>query len=353
MRSVTLDRGGWILSRRQDLIWFQGSALAGIALVAIFMFLTPFKSGGFPNSRAVIFAVFLWGALFDGTHVWGTYVRTYFAPDRASRAQLPGSWSFAVFAIGPFFALLAEGLGSPAAFQFFLLGAYLWAYWHLVRQHYGFVMLYRKRADETDPRGAQLDALVLWAGCLFPFILFSLSGAYRQSGLPQFIPGPLISPIRLGVSTAFVAILTGAIALIASERIEPLRLGPKHLLIAVVIGFHVLVFFLLGQLLTILAALTIFHNLQYHRIVWMYERGLGRTPAGGLLPYVMQGVLFGAIWYVVRVIGASAAHSDLQRNVLLGLAWGVAFHHYMVDGRIWHVRSSATVSRALRQEGAS
>ena len=34
----------------------------------------------------------------------------------------------------------------------------------------------------------------------------------------------------------------------------------------------------------VLATLTIFHNLQYHRIVWRYERGLGRTPSGVVVP---------------------------------------------------------------------
>jgi len=47
------------------------------------------------------------------------------------------------------------------------------------------------------------------------------------------------------------------------------------------------------------------------------------------------------------VLGAAAAHHGLACNVLLGLGWGVAFHHYLVDGRIWRVRRSASLSRAL------
>jgi len=60
-----------------------------------------------------------------------------------------------------------------------------------------------------------------------------------------------------------------------------------------------------------------------------------------------QGVLFGALWYGVRVLGFSAAHSELWRNILPGVGWGVAFHHYLVDGRIWHVRRSPLLSRAI------
>jgi hypothetical protein len=129
--------------------------------------------------------------------------------------------------------------------------------------------------------------------------------------------------------------------------VEALRVGPKHLLLTIVIGFHMLVFASLGNLLAILATLTIFHNLQYHRIVWQYERGLGRVPSGGLVPYLAYGIGLGLVWYGLRVFGIAAVHSEALRNVLIGLGWGVAFHHYLLDGRIWHVRRSKTVSRAL------
>ena len=132
-----------------------------------------------------------------------------------------------------------------------------------------------------------------------------------------------------------------------SGRVEPFRPGPKHLLLAVVIGFHIAVFALLDNLLTITATLTIFHNLQYHRIVWQYERGLGRMPSGGAIPYLTLGMLLGLAWYGPRVMGPAVVHSSLARNALLGLGWGVAFHHYLIDGLIWRMRRSQHVARAL------
>jgi hypothetical protein len=292
--------------------------------------------------------VFLWGVLFDGTHVWATYARSYFASDDASRAGLPGRWSWGLLAAGPAIALQDVLLRTPGPlFPLFLLAAYLWAYWHLVRQHYGFLMLYRKRAGETDPRGARLDSFILWAGCLYPYLRFSLDDAYAQSGLPRMIPTSMVGPARVTLDGAFALGLTAAIVLALSGRLERLRVGPKHLLLAVVITFHLVVFALLDHPLTILATLTIFHNLQYHRVVWQYERGLGRRPSGGLTLYLAAGLTLGLAWYGLRVLGAAAVHSDLARNVLVGLGWGVAFHHYLVDGRIWHVRRTSAVSRAL------
>ncbi len=332
----------WIVSRSQDLIWFQGSALAGLALLAVFLIVPGVDDTSYGLGHPALLVVFLWGVLFDGTHVWGTYARSYCAPDEASRAALPGRWSWGLLAIGPALAFFDD-----AVFGVFLVAAYLWAYWHLVRQHYGFLMLYRKRAGEHDPRAARLDSVLLWSGCLYPYLRFALTEAYQRTGLPQPIPPSLLAPARLALDVAVVGTMGAALVLVLSERFEPFRLGPKHLLLGIVVVFHLAVFSLLEHLLAILATLTIFHNLQYHRIVWQYERGLGRIPSGGLGRYLGLGLGLGLLWYAPRVLGVAVASSEIARNVLVGLGWGVAFHHYVVDGRIWRVRRSATVARAL------
>src|SRR5262249_61919363 len=148
--------------------------------------------------RPAVLAVLLWGIVFDGTHVWGTYARSYLAPDVSSRAALPGRWSWAVLAVGPAIALFAGSL-----FGFFQVIAYMWGYWHLVRQHYGFLMLYRRRAGEHAPRGARLDALVLWVGCLYPYLRFSLSDAYIDSGLPLPLHASYIPSLRVSLALPF------------------------------------------------------------------------------------------------------------------------------------------------------
>jgi hypothetical protein len=348
--ALQLASSSWIMSRREDLLWLHGSVVAGIALLASFFYAAP---GGDSNAPRVVLIAFFWGALFDGSHVWGTYARSYFAPDEASRAALPCAWSWSLFGVGPIAALLAAWSGDVARFGVFLLLAHLWAYWHLVRQHYGLLMVYRGRAGETDPRAARLDALLLWVGCLYPFVRFSMTDAYSRSGLPSVLPPSLIPAVRFICDGVFAVAALGLVATAVSQRFEPLRLAPKHLLMGIVIGFHALVFALLGDLLAILATLTIFHNLQYHRIVWLYERGLGRRPSGGLLPYLCSGVSLGVVWYGVRLLAPAVSSSELGRNLFVGLGWGVAFHHYLVDGRIWHVRRSKAVSRALENGAAA
>ena len=348
MKILNRSEQHWIISQREDLIWFQGSVLAGLGLLLFFVSMSPDDETRYSLSYPVIIAVFLWGAIFDGTHVWGTYARSYLAPDKASRSGLPQFWSLLLFAVGPAIAFVdyKNPLTIPL-FGIFLLVAYLWAYWHLVRQHYGFLMLYRKGAGESCSQGALLDKGILWIGCLYPFFRFSLSEAYLHTGLPQLVPVLWMDSLRLTLDIAFGVTILFAVALVISERFEPLRLGPKHLLLVIVITFHILVFSLLGHLLTILATLTIYHNLQYHRIVWQYEAGFGRQPSGGLRPYLLAGLTLGILWYGIRVLIVVPMNQDLMRNVLVGLCWGVAFHHYLVDGRIWHVRRSKVVAQAL------
>ncbi|HXZ97229.1 MAG TPA: hypothetical protein VEG37_09330 [Burkholderiales bacterium] len=338
----------WIISRRDDLLWFQGSVIAGLFLLVFFV-ATPYPdSAHLSPSDPVILVVFLWGVLFDGTHVWATYARSYLAPDTNSRAGIPKPRWWLILAIGPVFALTDAALRLQGTlFSYFLLAAYLWAYWHLVRQHYGFLALYRRRAGENDQRGQSLDSFMLWAGCLYPFIRFSLGEPYLHSGLPQLVPSALLPQLTFILDVAFCLLMGAAVILAVSGRYEPFRPGPKHLLLAIVIVFHMLVFALLSHLLTILATLTIFHNLQYHRIVWQYEAGCGRRPLGGLVPYLAGGLLLGLVWYGLRVPTVVALTSETARNVVLGLCWGVAFHHYLVDARIWRVRRSPALAQAL------
>jgi hypothetical protein len=346
----------WIISRRDDLLWLHGSVLAGVALLAFFRLAPGLDDASYAPGHVAVLALLLWGVLFDGTHVWGTYARSYLAPDAASRAALPGAWSWGLLALGPAVALLDHVLCTPDAsqlaragwlFRSFLVGAYLWAYWHLVRQHYGFLVLYRRRCPETTRAGARLETFLLWVGCLYPYVHFTLTPAYARSGLPQLLPESWLEPSRWLLDAGFALLAVAGLALLLGGRAEPFHPGPRHLLLGLIVAFHLAVFALLDNLLTITATLTIFHNLQYHRIVWQYERGRGRRPSGGLVPYLTLGVGLGLAWYGPRVLGVALLASDLARNVLLGLGWGVAFHHYLVDGRIWRVRRSPEVARTL------
>ena len=346
----------WIISRNQDLLWFQGSVVAGCGLLLVFLVSPQLGATNYTVSHPAVLALLAWGVLFDGTHVFATYARSYLVSDAQSRAGLPGNWSWILLVVGPVLALVDYALCEPAPslvgqagfiFGHFVVGAYIWAYYHLIRQHYGFLVLYQRKSKDTS---AKADALFLWVGSLYPFTRFSLSDAYLASGLPHVLPVAWFDTLVTSLDVGFAVFLLGmAIHIQKRSKSERICLAPKHLFLLIVVGFHILVFASLDNLLTITATLTIFHNLQYHRIVWQYERGKKRIPLGNLYRYLAIGLLFGFLWYGPRTLGVAVAETDLIRNVLLGLGWGVAFHHYVIDARIWRVRRRPGIACTLDQ----
>ena len=362
-RMATAEQGTrvWVVSRSQDLLWFQGSAIAGILLLVAFLALPKLDQHNYSVLHPAVWLLLFWGVIFDGSHVMATYARTYFAADAPSKAALPGSASFAWLLLGPAVAVLDYYFCTPYPsvvgysgwlFGGFLALAYVWAYYHLIRQHYGFLSLYRRKEGNV-PSLTSPDALFLWIGSAYPFLRFNLTDAYKTSGLPVLVPDPWLAPLRLSLDVAAVLALIVVLSWwFHRARLENERLGPKHLFLAIVVAFSNLTFALLGNLLVITAVLTIFHNLQYHRIVWQYERGHQRVPMGSIALYAAAGIAFGLAWYAPRVMGVALVEGDLWRNVLIGLGWGVAFHHYYIDARIWRMRRQPVVGAALDRGAA-
>ena len=79
-----LSSAPWIISRNQDLFWFQGSVVAGFGLLFIFTAIPQLKAANYTVLHPAVLVLLLWGVLFDGTHVFATYARTYFASDKQS-----------------------------------------------------------------------------------------------------------------------------------------------------------------------------------------------------------------------------------------------------------------------------
>src|SRR6266699_7112922 len=182
-RAVSLR---WIIGAREDLIWFIGSVVSSYLLLGLYV------AGIVP----LIPMVAAWAILIDAPHVFGTFSRTYFdASEWNTRRRLMlGSLLF--FVVGP--AMVLSGLG----FTFFFLAA-LWAYYHLVKQHYGFMVLYKKKNNDLAPLDNALDRLLLMFAFNYPFVAFIASDPSAMARVP-----PLL---RSGVNTVAILLLAGTI----------------------------------------------------------------------------------------------------------------------------------------------
>src|SRR3954452_19759613 len=91
-RAITLR---WIISAREDLVWFIGSVASSYALYALYV----------GRIVPLVPMVIAWAVLIDAPHVFATFSRTYSdREERRSRAPLLW-WSLLFFAAGPLFVL--------------------------------------------------------------------------------------------------------------------------------------------------------------------------------------------------------------------------------------------------------
>lgn len=305
--------------------------------------------------------------------------------------------------------LLAYGLHEAdfvfyeTPWQLFLIFFGLWAYWHVVRQHYGFMRLYQKKNADDDPIDARLDSGLLYSGLILPFLVFIIRHpeARTQVGLSEAIPAYPMLPVggRLAAPfspeylsalswehwfVSFCAAVIGTLVIVfmarqaakilVGERVN----GPKMLFLLAVVPLHIYVCFsdavLSASLLAFAAFVTIFHDIQYHAIIWFHHRNRYHKPGVdkkqfGLAPKISQNlatyfacaILFAAVF---RLLGCTfdvhpgcapfvitseinmfgSLHTDaLLKAFLLGFP----LHHYFVDQFIWKTSKSKELRKDL------
>jgi uncharacterized membrane protein len=272
----------WIISAREDLVWFIGSVASSYALLILY------TSG----IVTLIPMVALWAILIDAPHVFGTFSRTYFdRTERRNRGRL--LWgSLLFFVVGPLMVLFGAGL------VFFFVAA-LWAYYHLVKQHYGFMILYKKKNSDLAPVDNALDRLLLLFAFNYPFVAFIARDPEAMARVPSLLQrsvNSLASLLLAGTIVLAIAWLGRQVQRAALD--QPLNL-PKYLLLAAAIPMHwvVLLTPMPHKPIAIVAILTIYHNLQYHRLIWFHNQkykagGTGVPPvAHGSSPTVWEGFI--------------------------------------------------------------
>nr|AYM52394.1 membrane protein [Cystobacter sp.] len=373
MTTVTLTgptpaRPGWLVDRRHDLISTLGGAAASFALVGL-------HAWGGVSSIVLWWA---WVLALDGPHLFATVSRTYLDARewRTRRRLLLGSLGW--FTLGPLLFGVSAALGSRLPFELFLTFASLWAYWHVVRQHYGIMVLYQRKGGESLPLDRRLDSVTLYGGLLAPFVAFAVTHpvARKRLGLTG---DPTWEPVVAGACFTLVLAL---VALYAARQVQRRREGlgvngPKLLMMGAALGLTAVVFWpsvaVRMDFIMFAVAVTAFHNVQYHGVVWFYHRNryhaAGVDPAPfGLAPKVSQRFIFYALCglaftLMYRGLGCSFGahpgcggfgwHTPLAagltpRHLMEGFIWGFALHHYYLDQKIWRVSRDAGLNKDLK-----
>ena len=362
--------------------------------------------------------------LFDATHAFATYTRTYFDKEYRENNKSLLWQSLIVFTIGPLFLisifLIHTNLNeTSAAFIIFNRFGLCFAYYHLIRQHWGFLALYRKKNGETEEITRKLDGLLLMFGSIYPFV----HGQFQRIQ-PMHISETLVIPMEAWLNVSIYVGIIGVVLLLLSfvnnfqsakfylriissiniaasviinltryftlsqllqlvsflcltcfllttiayflilfrEKYIKERLTnsyPKWLLLVTVLFSYNLILHLNLPLYVTIASLTVFHNIQYHKIVNYHnvnkyksgeeERfGFAVVLTQKIKVFIALALAFNLISYIPRVASNILISDELINYILSSFFWGVAFHHYYLDSIIWKVRSNVELSSALK-----
>jgi hypothetical protein len=332
----------WLFSRGVDLTVFAGSALASVALVLAAPLLG--AVGETPLWAWVLFVLCL-----DVGHVWSTLFRTYFDGEEVRRR--PG-----LYMAAPFIAYLLGVLAHlVSAGTFWRLFAYT-ALFHFIRQQYGWVALYGRKARISDTE-RWWDGAAIYAATVGPVLWWH---ANLPRGFWWFVENDFLSGLPAGVGTGALAlhglVLVGWCGFQAARvlRGEGLQVGKVLLVVATwVAWFGGIV--LAKDDFTFTVMNVVLHGVPYFALLFRYARGRqaegGYGPLGVLLRAGLPGFL-GVL--LVLAVGEELLWDQLvwhERGLLFGdggvrvpadvLALVVPLlavpqaTHYLLDAFIW------------------
>jgi len=316
---LNMPASGWIISRRNDLFFFIGSAFFGYLLIAFAV-----AQNGLPPAFLLLYAFAI-----DGPHVFSTLTRSLF--DASERSKLRRVWLIGFPTCVATIGALAIAAGTDAAF---VVVACL-SHYHISKQHMGFMMIYKRKARETGDY--KLDKYFTLASLMLPL-------GYYLSRLSN-----------LGIP--FTVFLTLGVALAGYYTWHQLQKSsvnaPKLLLLAAFIPLQWLTWSYaaadphsVARLVAAGVAMNVGHSFQYLRLMYFHNhnRYAGRR---GLLGLVNRKALY---FMAAAIFLALPNFISLQLNTfyLSAFVVGMLLFHFVVDARIWRVRGDKELAQALK-----
>jgi hypothetical protein len=216
-----------------------------------------------------------------------------------------------------------------------------WQHFHIVKQHFGFVMLYKAKNDERDPRDLALDRWFLLASLFVPLALFVIHTQPRMGALRPAAPVGMVAygalaatwiarqfekrRASLPMNTPKLALLAAVVPLQWCALLHAAHYGPPGILRAGI-------------------ALGLFHSFQYHRLMWFHNRNRYSGPHAAARHGIAAPLAAHVARYFALAVGLNILLSFLPSllfpsDVVQAAVWGIPFTHYCLDARIWKVRS--------------
>jgi len=329
-----------------------------------------------------------WNLTMNGPHFYATMSRTYLDREEWRERTPLLLASFAWVLVGPLALWASIATRSPLPFFVFWGFQVLWAYFHVTRQHYGFMALYQRLNGEPSGHANRFDFwafhLLMFGPVLAWFVQFpELREALGWSAVLSTRESAVVLVTRASV-VAIVALYLGRT--LVAARAGTLNV-PKALLLAAYLPLHLLLLLyprIAGgyDILLFNAVVTFPHNVQYLAIVWFHNRnryGAAVEPAryGWAVPasatvwrFLALGAVYSAVFFYARWVlegqpvpllpmrfgwsHTALGHSPYRMADLVFAIWiGFVFQHQYLDQRIWKISSDRRLGEDLHLAGAA
>jgi len=339
-------RSPYLVSARYDAVWFLGSMAVPYAMGLVYWLVGPGE-----HKQVVVALYVAFQLLFNLPHNAQTWSLTVLEPhERQSHARrYQGSILLAV-------GLLAGTMALSPTWGWPLLNSAViyWGYWHLIKQHFGFVRLYEMRRGVKDAFDKSLSRALLYVAGVTPLIQRVAEGNVTLDsgrGVPMVVAHPAIPmPLATGawiISGVLLVLYVGR-CLMAWRQGKPTAPLAVFTLLGALFNFWVSLQ-LIDDLIVGVVVMTVWHNLQYLGLVFFMSGNRARLQGGGAQLVKLAGD--GRVGAYVGVLLVYAV-VILACRVLLPEPWGafpitlVVALHYFHDSFIWKISSNPT----LRQE---
>lgn len=332
----------WIVSPRYDMIFFIGSCVLTFLFFGLYKIAHNF--GFFLRGDSILITYFLFTAFFDHPHILQTFSRTHYDKEEFAKRKNLYTWGLGGFiAVGFVFMFLKWE-------AYLIVGAAIYGTWHIIKQHWGFIKIYKALNDDREPVDNVIDGAAYFIGmfsCFFndygdvrgPVIVYRDIQVYVPS-----LPGDWgEASWYLFLALATLVVLRQAMRVGQGKPFN----APKLLLMSAALGTHYFIFFATATPFLVAEALeTAYHDVQYHGWMMHYQRKRFADVSKVVWKWLGVGLLYGVIVGVIEICGLLRPDSWAMW-LFVPFTMIVVFHYY-VDGLIWRIRDYPELRELLK-----
>ena len=331
----------WLVSRRYDGLLFIGSALLPLPMVGLYRALQgrllPLGGDG------QIATYFIFAALFDHPHIFQSFSRTLVDPVERARHRTLHTWGLLVF-IAAGFAIQAAGLE-----RMFIGVTAFYGTWHIMRQRWGFLRLYKGLAQDWAPLETRLDTTLFYLGMGATWMV-----GYSDVSDRVVVYHQLTAPfprVPVWLAKPVFMLFVGVLVLYCLRQLYRALRGrhinvPKLLLLGSALSTHAYIYLLADlPFLVTEAVQTIYHDMQYRGFIAHYQRR--RFGPQMVWRFFAYAAIYGL------VAASLECTALLQRQLVwISIPGGmIVIYHYYADGKIWRFREAPELSVLMPSRG--